>query len=131
MSRQTAPPSQRQRLDQRALDIRGADPMAGRTAERKAGYGGIRNEWTEEFTNAMFSQQRDQLAEQYGHVERELHRQLTLGQVTPAQYSAELRHLKTRRAGAVSASMRDIKICLLYTSPSPRDRQRSRMPSSA
>ena len=24
-----------------------------------------------------------------------------------------------------------IKICLLYTSPSPRDRQKSRMPSSA
>ena len=24
-----------------------------------------------------------------------------------------------------------VKICLLYTSPSPRDRQRSRMPSSA
>ena len=26
---------------------------------------------------------------------------------------------------------RDVKICLLYTSPSPRDRQKSRMPSSA
>ena len=25
----------------------------------------------------------------------------------------------------------DAKICLLYTSPSPRDRQKSRMPSSA
>ena len=25
----------------------------------------------------------------------------------------------------------DISICLLYTSPSPRDRQKSRMPSSA
>ena len=25
----------------------------------------------------------------------------------------------------------DIKTCLLYTSPSPRDRQKSRMPSSA
>ena len=25
----------------------------------------------------------------------------------------------------------DCKICLLYTSPSPRDRQKSRMPSSA
>ena len=25
----------------------------------------------------------------------------------------------------------DIRICLLYTSPSPRDRQKSRMPSSA
>ena len=27
--------------------------------------------------------------------------------------------------------MRNHKICLLYTSPSPRDRQKSRMPSSA
>ena len=26
---------------------------------------------------------------------------------------------------------RVIKVCLLYTSPSPRDRQKSRMPSSA
>ena len=26
---------------------------------------------------------------------------------------------------------RDYKVCLLYTSPSPRDRQKSRMPSSA
>ena len=25
----------------------------------------------------------------------------------------------------------EIKLCLLYTSPSPRDRQKSRMPSSA
>ena len=25
----------------------------------------------------------------------------------------------------------EIKVCLLYTSPSPRDRQKSRMPSSA
>ena len=33
----------------------------------------------------------------------------------------------------VSAYERDLKlwICLLYTSPSPRDRQKSRMPSSA
>ena len=28
-------------------------------------------------------------------------------------------------------SYKDIPICLLYTSPSPRDRTRSRMPSSA
>ena len=27
--------------------------------------------------------------------------------------------------------VRDINTCLLYTSPSPRDRQKSRMPSSA
>ena len=28
-------------------------------------------------------------------------------------------------------TLREINICLLYTSPSPRDRQKSRMPSSA
>ena len=36
----------------------------------------------------------------------------------------------------VDAAMREIRLalleaCLLYTSPSPRDRQKSRMPSSA
>ena len=33
--------------------------------------------------------------------------------------------------GAELADGRLIRICLLYTSPSPRDRQKSRMPSSA
>ena len=33
--------------------------------------------------------------------------------------------------GACSASLGQNKFCLLYTSPSPRDRQKSRMPSSA
>ena len=32
---------------------------------------------------------------------------------------------------AVQAGFRAIDTCLLYTSPSPRDRTRSRMPSSA
>ena len=31
----------------------------------------------------------------------------------------------------VQESMRKRNVCLLYTSPSPRDRQKSRMPSSA
>ena len=35
-------------------------------------------------------------------------------------------------AGSVDAKLLDmLKACLLYTSPSPRDRTRSRMPSSA
>ena len=34
-------------------------------------------------------------------------------------------------AKVIENSQRDINICLLYTSPSPRDRQKSRMPSSA
>ena len=32
---------------------------------------------------------------------------------------------------ALKMTVDDFKICLLYTSPSPRDRTRSRMPSSA
>ena len=34
-------------------------------------------------------------------------------------------------AGAIHLHVRNDKGCLLYTSPSPRDRTRSRMPSSA
>ena len=33
--------------------------------------------------------------------------------------------------GELQGQMRKVNICLLYTSPSPRDRQKSRMPSSA
>ena len=33
--------------------------------------------------------------------------------------------------GKINASYNLIKFCLLYTSPSPRDMRRSRMPSSA
>ena len=34
-------------------------------------------------------------------------------------------------AEAVKQANADVIACLLYTSPSPRDRQKSRMPSSA
>ena len=34
-------------------------------------------------------------------------------------------------AASLEEAVRDAEFCLLYTSPSPRDRQRSRMPSSA
>ena len=36
----------------------------------------------------------------------------------------------TKEDGAPATPLMD-KVCLLYTSPSPRDRQKSRMPSSA
>ena len=36
-----------------------------------------------------------------------------------------------KRAEAVKETLGDLKACLLYTSPSPRDRTRPRMPSSA
>ena len=41
---------------------------------------------------------------------------------------AEQEALRKEQAAIVSEA---IKSCLLYTSPSPRDRQKSRMPSSA
>ena len=34
-------------------------------------------------------------------------------------------------AGLIQVAGGDVKTCLLYTSPSPRDTERSRMPSSA
>ena len=36
-----------------------------------------------------------------------------------------------RWRGMYQPSMEKVRSCLLYTSPSPRDRQKSRMPSSA
>ena len=39
-------------------------------------------------------------------------------------------HYSSRHFNFIKESIRDIN-CLLYTSPSPRDRTRSRMPSSA
>ena len=44
--------------------------------------------------------------------------------------SAELALAKSKELG-IDASFFEILTCLLYTSPSPRDRTRSRMPSSA
>ena len=40
-------------------------------------------------------------------------------------------HLATTKRDVATAASDDIRACLLYTSPSPRDRTRSRMPSSA
>ena len=39
--------------------------------------------------------------------------------------------MKSRGRTTVGASELNVRDCLLYTSPSPRDRQKSRMPSSA
>ena len=40
-------------------------------------------------------------------------------------------HLSYVRSPYAHAKIKSINTCLLYTSPSPRDRTRSRMPSSA
>ena len=44
-------------------------------------------------------------------------------------YKVELEHLSTSKSKKINIFQ--YKNCLLYTSPSPRDRTRSRMPSSA
>ena len=66
-----------------------------------------------------------------------------VGQIRPVITSAEInraKHAKKSFAAAwdsqfgsweYQAVMNQEKGCLLYTSPSPRDRQKSRMPSSA
>ena len=52
--------------------------------------------------------------------------------------SIKMKPQPNRRTGAVPAAaavaggaLDRVTVCLLYTSPSPRDRQKSRMPSSA
>ena len=46
-------------------------------------------------------------------------------------YESMLEKYKTPEALGAALAEGDPEICLLYTSPSPRDRQKSRMPSSA
>ena len=50
---------------------------------------------------------------------------------THAKKSASMRLKKSCRPRQSLVDYGNIKICLLYTSPSPRDRHRARMPSSA
>ena len=58
-----------------------------------------------------------------------------LFQIDPRPYQADLARaeaqLEQARTAAALASKEVARACLLYTSPSPRDRQKSRMPSSA
>ena len=46
-------------------------------------------------------------------------------------YRDDLRDAKIAREIGWLTFLKNYRICLLYTSPSPRDRQKSRMPSSA
>ena len=45
--------------------------------------------------------------------------------------AGELINMVAKQVGGKGGGRPDMAICLLYTSPSPRDRTRSRMPSSA
>ena len=50
---------------------------------------------------------------------------------TPRQGGAELTRTIAETAKELMEKFDVTSVCLLYTSPSPRDRQKSRMPSSA
>ena len=50
--------------------------------------------------------------------------------IVMATSAGEILFLKKQDAIELQV-IRNIRVCLLYTSPSPRDRQKSRMPSSA
>ena len=63
------------------------------------------------------------------HFQQELH--LTLAQSAWVQFAHYLGYFLMAMPAGWLASKLGYKGCLLYTSPSPRDRTRSRMPSSA
>ena len=52
--------------------------------------------------------------------------------IEPTEIENNLQHRdEARQYGGASSLMAMPKACLLYTSPSPRDKRQSRMPSSA
>ena len=65
-------------------------------------------------------------AEQIDAIEREIERELLPSLAPSADQEASVRKL-----GTIDPELQAVWTCLLYTSPSPRDRTRSRMPSSA
>ena len=69
------------------------------------------------------------------HLVKEPHYPLQLSELLDVSQQAVVKHLKVlEEAGFVDSEMKKSDKggpCLLYTSPSPRDRQKSRMPSSA
>ena len=56
-----------------------------------------------------------------------------LYRITPTENGAEIEEIELRMgfAQGLLCAFDSLYVCLLYTSPSPRDRTRSRMPSSA
>ena len=65
------------------------------------------------------------------HVRESLQQTLTLEDFDIEACESAQEALKIIEANWEGIVITDINICLLYTSPSPRDRQKSRMPSSA
>ena len=67
-----------------------------------------------------------QLLKTVEQVKQTVNPDLTIHGIVLTMYDA-----RNNLSGQVMADVRDYMGCLLYTSPSPRDRQKSRMPSSA
>ena len=62
---------------------------------------------------------------------RQMHALQNLGEQLVELSAAQLAKLNIDNEALIEAVQLAQRICLLYTSPSPRDRTRSRMPSSA
>ena len=54
-----------------------------------------------------------------------------IGAVVDVNFESDLPEIYTALEVTNSGNKLILEVCLLYTSPSPRDRQKSRMPSSA
>ena len=78
-----------------------------------------------------FSVQVDQLLFDYSKTNLDREARQALLELAEAQGLAEKRAAKFSGAPINATEGRAVLHCLLYTSPSPRDRQKSRMPSSA
>ena len=87
---------------------------------RKAGYS------VDELTKAGFKKRIAEAVD--GRTLKEL---LAEGALTARKGGGREGHYEAHELREAGFSAKELKGCLLYTSPSPRDRTRSRMPSSA
>ena len=78
--------------------------------------------------------------DRYYFIQQSMHKTLSSTRSTKNLTEQEKKQLEVRRAAETNAkkaievekaNIERLNACLLYTSPSPRDRTRSRMPSSA
>ena len=58
-------------------------------------------------------------------------KQIATASIEAAKAGAAIAHIHVREEDGTPSRRLELYNCLLYTSPSPRDRTRSRMPSSA
>ena len=100
------------------------------------GDGNLRNWWTDS-DKAAFTKLADALVAQYDAYEalpgKNVQGKLTLGEniADLSGMAIAYKAYKMSLKGKEGPVMDGYTACLLYTSPSPRDRQKSRMPSSA